>query len=84
MIHNNTYLIIQVTDLDKIDFNQVLETSPDTLRKSADNTKTFIKWEENTPDFIESLSDAEGPYTHDEILQILQSEEWSIPLTYSM
>lgn len=84
MIHNNSYLIIQITDLDKIDFNQVLETSLDTLRKSANNTKTFIKWQDDTPDFVDSLSDIEGPYTHDEILQILQTEEWSIPSTYSM
>lgn len=45
MYNNRNYLIIPVSELSKVDFNQVLESSPETLRKSIDGTKTFIKWD---------------------------------------
>lgn len=80
---NRKYLIIPTTLTGSIDFNQVCETSSETLRKSVDETKTFIKWDNDTPDFVNSLQNTEGPYTHEEIIQILQSEEWSSPLTGS-
>lgn len=84
MFENRKYLILPITFTGSIDFNQVCETSSETLRKSVDETKTFIKWDNDTPDFVNSLQNTEGPYTHEEIVQILQSEEWSSPLTGSM
>ena len=71
------YLIIQTRDLDKIDFSQVLETSQDTVRKSVDETKTFVKWDDNIHNFIINLTGTEGPYTHEEILKIMNTKEWS-------
>jgi len=65
-----------MSEIDKIDFTQVLETSQDTLRKSIDGTRTFIKWESSIPDFINSLITKEGPYTHSEIITILKGEDW--------
>ena len=38
---SRNYLIIQTSELDKVDFSQVLETSASTVRKSVDTTKTF-------------------------------------------
>lgn len=75
------YLIIQTQDLDKVDFTQVLETSQETVRKSVDGNKTFIKWENTEPDFLGILTNTEGPYTHTEILEILSTEEWTSPIT---
>ena len=45
MYENRRYLIIPVTELSKVDFNQVGETSLDTVRKSVDGTKTFVKYD---------------------------------------
>ena len=73
---NKKYLIIPTTEIDKIDFSQVLETSAETLRTSVDGTKTFIKWKIK-PDFINKLNSKEGPYNHQEILAIMASQEWS-------
>ncbi|MFO7970057.1 MAG: hypothetical protein R6U15_08130 [Candidatus Izemoplasmatales bacterium] len=70
------YLIFSTDQLHKVDFTQVLETSQDTVRKSVDKTKTFIKWEDEQPDFISTLTNTEGPYNHSEMLQVLNSEEW--------
>jgi hypothetical protein len=42
---NRRWLIIPTTATGSIDFNQVLESSPESLRLSVDGTKTFIKYE---------------------------------------
>jgi len=70
------YMIVLVSEVDQIDFNQVFETSPDTLRISVDGLKTFFKWEGEIPSSISSLTYKEGPYTHTEILNLLNSTEW--------
>lgn len=73
-------MIFNVTELDQIDFTQVLETSIDTVRKSVDQTKTFVKWDGITiPSSVDGLSTKEGPYTYEEILSILATEEWTNP-----
>lgn len=71
------YLIFSTSELDKIDFNQVLETSADTLRKSVDGSKTFVKWDGEPPSCVNSLTTREGPYTHSEMLEMLAGEEWT-------
>jgi len=76
--HRN-FMIFNVSELGTIDFNEVLETSRDTVRKSVDETKTFVKWEgEPTPTSVDSLTTKEGPYTYNEILTILATPEWSL------
>ena len=70
------YMIVLVSEVDQVDFRQVFETSPDTLRVSVNGKLTFFKWESKTPSSVEKLSYKEGPYTHTEILKILNSPEW--------
>jgi hypothetical protein len=75
---NRQFVIFDVSELTNIDFTQVLETSIDTVRKSVDETKTFVKWDgEIIPSCVESLLTKEGPYTYDEIVTILSSDVWS-------
>ena len=75
--HRN-FMIFNASELDSVDFTQVLETSKDTVRKSIDETKTFVKWEgDNTPTSVDSLTTKEGPYTYNEILTILSTPEWT-------
>lgn len=74
------YLIIKITDIDKIIFDEILQTSKDTVRRSIDNTKFIIKYNKyESLTFINLLNLPDGPYTHDEIIDILQSSEWTIP-----
>jgi hypothetical protein len=81
---NREYLIFPVSELNKVDFSQVLETSADTVRKSVDEAKTFVKWNGETPAFVATMTGTEGPYTHAEILDILSTSEWSSPMTGSI
>jgi hypothetical protein len=77
---NREFMIFNVSELPQIDFTQVLETSIDTVRKSVDETKTFVKWDGTTiPSSVDSLTTKEGPYTYNEILDILATPEWTDP-----
>jgi hypothetical protein len=76
---NREFMIFNVTELGTIDFTQVLETSTETVRKSVDGTKTFVKWDGSMPQCVIDLTTSEGPYTYDEILQILSNPEWTDP-----
>ena len=80
MFEQREYLIFNMSEIDKIDFTQVLETSVDTIRKSVDETKSFIKWDNVAPLFINELITKEGPYSYSEIKVILDNEEWVSPL----
>ena len=71
------FMIFNVSELQNIDFNQVLETSEETVRKSVDQTKTFVKWDGEMPECVNTLITKEGPYTYEEILYILSTEEWT-------
>jgi len=74
--HRN-FMIFNVSELGLVNFSEVLETSQDTIRKSVDETKTFVKWDgETTPTSVDSLTTKEGPYTYNEILTILSTSEW--------
>ena len=76
---STTYVIFNVSELPLVDFNEILEYSPNTLRYSLDGTKTSIKWDGTEPNFIKSMSSIEGPYTVEEILPIMAGIEWTEP-----
>jgi hypothetical protein len=76
---NREFMIFSTSELNKIDFSEVLETSAETVRKSVDGLKTFVKWEgHEIPTSVQSLTTAEGPYTYTEILEILLTPEWVV------
>jgi hypothetical protein len=74
---NREFVIINVSEISKINFNEVLETSSETLRISKNKNKTFFKWEGNPPEFLTDLTTNEGPYTYTQMVNILNTEEWS-------
>jgi hypothetical protein len=68
-----TYCIINSSEVSSVDFNQVLQTSADTLRYSLDGTQTFVKYEDTQPFFLLGKTE----YDQEEILSILSGPEWS-------
>jgi len=77
---NREFMIFNISELGTIDFTQVLETSADTVRKSVNQTKTFVKWDgEVIPQCVQDLTTKEGPYTYNEMLTILSTPEWTDP-----
>ena len=76
---NRRFVIFNLIELNQINFNQVFETDAETVRKSVDETKTFVKYDIPMPSSVASLTTKSQEYTYDEILQILQSTEWTDP-----
>ena len=114
---NRRYIIFDASEVGTIDFNQVLQTSAETLRLSIDETKALIKYEPSpaqdevlyvegdpepdednpvynsdasiggvkieartggeVPSSVEALTSKSQGYTHAEILEILNGEEWT-------
>ena len=75
------YVIIPVTELDNVDFAQVLETAPETCRRSLDGTQTFVKYLGTQPACIDAITTKSPEYTHTQILEILSTSRWTVPHT---
>ena len=80
MYEDRNYVIFNVNEIDDIDFATVLETSSETVRKSVDGTRSFVKYEGDMPECVSNLQSKEGPYTHSEILEILSGPDWTAPM----
>ena len=78
MKYNNfTYATISIDDLPKVNFQEILQTSHETVRRSLDFTKFIISWKK-IPSFIEDESVV--PITicaHREAVEIMRTEEWT-------
>lgn len=70
-----TYVILDASEVGNVDFDKVMQTSSDTLRYSLDGTKFLLKFEGDTPSFLEGKTQ----YTHSEILAELATPEWTDP-----
>ena len=53
---NRHYVVFDLTEVDTIDFSEVMETSADTLRKSVDESKSFVKYEGVQPPSVAALA----------------------------
>jgi len=73
---SRNYVIIDASEVPSVDFDQVLETSPSTLRYSLNGSQTFVKFEGDTPSFLVGKT----ANTHSEMLTILAGEEWTAPI----
>ena len=72
MNENRKYVIITASEVSSVDFSQILETSASTLRYNNAGTKTFVKFEGDTPSFLSGKTQ----YTHSEMLAELNKSEW--------
>ena len=66
------YVIINASEASSVNFSQVNETSADTLRYSLDDSQTFVKFDGDTPSFLNGKTS----YTYSEMITILDGEDW--------
>lgn len=71
------YVIFDFSEVDKINFSEVKEDSIETLRKSVDGTRTFVKYEGEMPESVNDLLSKSIEYYNFEFLEILSTEEWT-------
>jgi uncharacterized protein YllA (UPF0747 family) len=76
MFENRKYVILNANELSSVDFLQVQETSANTVRYNNDNSKFFVKFDGDTPSFL----DGKTQYTRADIRALLTTEgsEWYI------
>lgn len=79
---NRRYLIIPTSVTNSINFNQVHETSIETLRLNVDGTQTFVKYEitEVTASYTESFED---PETEEITESVIEQGIYGRPSIYS-
>ena len=65
------YVILASNEVGAINFNEVLEDSTETLRYSRENEYTFVKFEGDTPFFLEGKTQ----YTHEQILTLVRDPD---------
>tara|TARA_R110000772_G_scaffold244031_1_gene357028 strand:+ start:396 stop:728 length:333 start_codon:yes stop_codon:yes gene_type:complete len=79
---NRRWLIIPTSIVGDIDFNQVHESNADSLRKSVDETLTFVKYEVNVVEetYTETFEDVE---TGEEVTNTIEAGTYGRPSVYS-
>ena len=79
---NRRWLVIPATEVENINFNQVLESSADSLRYSVDESETFVKYEVNVVEetYTETFTDAE---TGEDIINTVEAGVYGRPSIYS-
>ena len=65
---NKRYCIIPTTEIDNINFINVLE-SRDTIRYKIDNSEFIVKYSGNKPGDLSGFTD----YSHSEILELINN-----------
>ena len=73
------YVIFDLTEVDTIDFSEVMQTSEDTLRHNVAGTQSFVKYEGDQPPSVAALTTRSQEYTQEEIRQILATPDWTNP-----
>lgn len=88
MTNNYTYVVANISEINNVNYSQVLQTSASTVRKNISNTKFVLKYDGSKPSTIQSLDNggklfsytASGTqskyFTHPQILTIISGVEW--------
>ena len=79
---NRRWLVLPLSVINDIDFNQVNEPNVESLRKSVDETLTFVKYEVNIVEetYTETYED---PETGEEISNTIEAGTYGRPSIYS-
>src|SRR6056300_1034527 len=79
---NRRWLVIPATEVENINFNQVLESSADSLRYSVDESQTFVKYEVRVVEetYTETHTD---PETNEEVTTTVEAGVYGRPSIYS-
>ena len=64
------YAILNTSDINTVDFSKVKQTDANSVRKTLDGSKFMVKFEGDTPSFLDGVT----LYTNQEIIEII----WNI------
>ena len=64
------YAILNTSDINTVDFSKVKQTDANSVRKTLDGSKFMVKFEGDTPSFLDGVT----LYTNQEMIEIF----WNI------
>ena len=73
------YITFNLSEIDKINFNELMTTSIETMRFSNNNLG-LIKFMGEIPLSVQSLETKSQEYTNSEILILMEREEWIVSI----
>jgi hypothetical protein len=74
------HVIFDKSEIDKIDFAQIIQNSEEDLASSTDGLRSYISFEVE-PTFLSTLSFASRIYEDFEMQAILYTHEWLAPIS---
>ena len=79
---NRRWLVIPASEVENVDFNQVLESSADSLRYNLAGTETFVKYEVTVVEetYTETHTD---PETNEEVTTTVEAGVYGRPSIYN-
>ncbi len=83
-MNTSTYVVVDISELNNIDYSQVLQTSSNTVRKNIEQTKFILKYDGQRPSTIQTLEANDKLFTyfgteflnHPQILAVVSDVEW--------
>ena len=88
---NITYLVVDISEVNNVDYSQVRQTSAETVRKSLDNSRFILKYDGvDKPQTVSNLESNGKLFSYSgntflsypQILEIVATPEWTA--TYSI
>lgn len=76
-MNHNTYANIEISDLDLINFSEILETSTETIRKNIAETEFIIKWITEPTFIIDGTVVPLSEMSHTECVALMSTSAWS-------
>ena len=79
-MNNRSYIVIDLSETDKVLFSQVNQSSAQSMRRNLANTQGVLSFQVE-PSFITDGSLVPvGTYNHEEMLSLLSTPAWSEPM----
>jgi hypothetical protein len=73
-----TWITVSTTELDSVDFSQLLNTDSSTTPKNIAGDTALIKYSGSEPSSLQNLTSKSDPLTHDQAIALLATPEWLI------
>ena len=73
---SRNYVILNADEVSTVNFDEVLETSVDTLRYNVQGDQTFVKYERAKPRCLYG----KDTLSHSAMLTVLEGEAWTQPM----
>ncbi len=77
---NRRWIFLPASEVNNINFDQVIESNEEGLRYSLDGNTTFVKYEGDRPDCYDlalPLNEGQKEFNYTEVLSFLDNDDWT-------